>query len=185
MLVFVYQLSWLLLAWSREERELNLQSHERTSTGTSLCPISQIAEGHSLKWWGSPLLTQKAVLFPTTCNWNVAFITMVCAPALPEAKVVICSPCFCSLAVSQASFICTTFRYLHYIWHDSPPLLIISLGPKTCCTLVSPSTDQAQSMLKGYCKVHRAKGKIELALWINRNSQPSDFWIKIRGLKRL
>lgn len=133
-----------------------------------------------------PTFNRKTMLFHTTSHWNVAFITMVCASALPEAKVVMCSSCSCSLAMSQANFICTTSWCLHDIWHDSPPLPIISFGPKTCCNLICPSTAQAWSMLKGYCKVvHRVKGKIELALWINRNFQLSGFWIKIRGLKRL
>lgn len=35
-LVFQYQLSWLLPAWSRKEREINQQSHYRRRTGTSL-----------------------------------------------------------------------------------------------------------------------------------------------------
>lgn len=58
-LVFQYQLCWLLPAWSRKEREINQQIHDGTSTGTSLSVPFLSAQGHPLKWRGNPHLTEE------------------------------------------------------------------------------------------------------------------------------
>lgn len=131
-------------------------------------------------------LKQKATLFHTTCNWNVAFITMVRVLPLHEVKIAMNSSCFHSLPMPQGNFIHTTSRYLHYMWHDLPPLLVNSSGSRACCDFTWPSMGQSWSMLEGYCKdAHSATGKVVLASWINRNFHLLGLWIKTCSLKRL